>query len=186
MGQGTKVWSYPSQPTDEDLLIIRSYGFTKTEKLSQRLVQLELEEQSLFLLPAGTPHHVFTPSNCLASGGFFLTARTLARTLKAAELGDRCGDYTNDGAPPQIHVYYDFLLKWYGSTSEEVLLKSGCGINEIADVVRALEDYTYTGAGAKKGEIDQAAMSHFRRKRDFIQACRDNSYIAKIKTKHKR
>ena len=137
-------------------------------KLSQRLIQLELEEQSLFLIPAGTPHHVFTPSNYLASGGFYLITRTLVRTLKAAELGDRCSNCTNNGAPPQIHLYYDFLLKWYGSTSEEILLKHGCGINKISNVVRALKDYTYTGAGAKKGEFNQAIKGYFRRKRGFI------------------
>ena len=175
--EGSKVWTYLPHPSEEDRKIIEVHGFSEADRFSRPIVQIELEQNSLFLMPAGTPHHVFTPTNCLASGGFFLTKRTFADTLRAAEIGDRCGDCTNDEPPPQMHRYYSFLLDWYRSASREDLLASGCGSRELGRVIQALTDYTHVGA--KKD-------NRSKRKRTFRQTSANDTCLKELRARLER
>ena len=177
MQQGQKIWTFLSQPKQEDREVHRMYGYDP-EKYSRKFTQLLLEPNSLFMQPAGTLHHVFTPEDSLVTGGFFLTAKTLAASLRTAEVVDQCYGCTNDDPLPQLHRVFQYVLSIYLDlrTLHEYKITAA----DVKEVISALQDYKYI---PKKPKANMKA--HFKNKREFLQVCQQSHTIERLKEQKK-
>ena len=165
--KGSKVWTFLVNPTLEDWETHKSQTFP--DKFLAKFRHVLLEEGTFMIQPAGTLHHVWTPKDCVATGGFFMTAKSMGLSLRVGLFTDGCNACTNDWPIDQIFRYFDFYLSI--CTREKVIEKYELTAAEIKDVKDALSLFPKTVSG--RG-------GHIKRKRKFIQEIEKNEVVQKL------
>lgn len=148
---GTSVWYHVLkgkkifwlvEPTDENLELYKNWKLKSSDnrffgaivKKCQRIV---LEEQSLFLMPSGWIHGVYTPEKSIVFGGNFLHFDAIEMQLKITKLQNETMNIPLENRFPnleQLHWYVaDYVVRCCGVNSciDKDVLNNSTNIKKI-------------------------------------------------------
>ena len=111
---GQKLWYWGKGlnfMSNSDLQWLTGQSIYEAAGYTDGWSKLLLQKGDTFIMPPGTNHAVYTPSDCLCIGGFFLRRFDVPNSLNVLVLQDRYDHITNDGPIPQIFSKYRMYIE---------------------------------------------------------------------------
>ena len=150
---GTSVWYHVLkgkktfwlvEPTEENLQLYKQWKLNTSDgrffgDIVKECQRIDLEERSLFLMPSGWIHGVYTPEKSIVFGGNFLHFDAVEMQLKITKLQNETMKIPFENRFPnleQLHWYVaDYVVRCCGESSfiDPVVLNKSTNVKKVCE-----------------------------------------------------